>query len=225
LKSGKLIYISIATIITVALLYFFDQVMQVNYLTKVSIKLFLFSLFPAIYIVKTGSNVIRDSLKNRNRKGRGLSILLGIALFLIILLAYFIARELMDIHVILGEFEEKYKIDSRSILYYGLYITFINSLLEEFFFRGFIFLNIIKLGFRKTAYIISSLAFSVYHIANYKNWFSVELFLLASLGLFIGGCIFNALDEKDHSFFNSWFVHICADVAIVLIGLIIFDFF
>lgn len=225
MKLGKLAYISITTIIIIALLYFVDQVMQVNYLTKVGVKLILFSLFPTIYIIKTGNNVIKDSLQNRRKNGRGISTFLGIALFVIILLAYFALKRFIDLDLLMREFEGKYKINSHSILYYGLYITFINSLLEEFFFRGFIFLNIIKLGYRKTAYIFSSMAFAIYHIANFKNWFSMELFMLASLGLFIGGCVFNALDEKDHSFLNSWFVHICADLAIVLIGLIIFNFF
>jgi hypothetical protein len=39
----------------------------------------------------------------------------------------------------------------------------------------------------------------------------------------MGGIIFDYLDDKENTFMNSWFVHICADVAIVVIGLYIFN--
>jgi membrane protease YdiL (CAAX protease family) len=78
------------------------------------------------------------------------------------------------------------------------------------------------LGYKKTGYITSSLLFALYHIANFQNWFSPVLYILAIVGLFLGGTIFNFLDDKDNTFFNSWFVHICADLAIVFIGYLIF---
>ncbi|TAH63854.1 MAG: CPBP family intramembrane metalloprotease, partial [Gottschalkiaceae bacterium] len=101
--------------------------------------------------------------------------------------------------------------------------TFINSFLEEFFFRGFIFLNLYKLGFKKGAYIFSSILFSLYHIGIFKNWFNPLLIILAVSGLISVGFIFNYIDTKSKSFINSWIVHILADAAIMLIGLRMFN--
>jgi len=192
----------------------------------VILKLFLFSIFPIIYILKTGDNVVKDSIINKKRsKLFSLSTFLGIIIFVIIIISFNFLKQYIDIPQLVGEFEDKYKINKTNIVYYGLYITFINSLIEEFFFRGFIFLNIKKLKYKKLAYIISSLAFAIYHIANFQNWFSIGMFLFVSVGLFIGGCIFNYLDDKQETFLNSWFVHIAADLAIILIGFKIFEVF
>lgn len=151
-----------------------------------------------------------------------ISVILGIAVFLTVMIAYLLVKQFIDLDTLVMEFEDKYKINQSNILYYGLYITFINSWLEEAFFRGFVFLNLKKLGFRKWGYMLSSLAFSTYHIANFQNWFSWQAFILAYIGLFIGGTIFNYLDDKPDTFLNSWFVHICADLAIIIIGFNIF---
>jgi membrane protease YdiL (CAAX protease family) len=204
-----------------------DQVLMVSYNAKIIIKVLTFLTFPVIYILMTKDNVIKDSMENtlqncRKLKIKSVSTILGILLFLFLLGVYFIFKDFLDIDAIRLDFEVKYKITKDSLLYYGLYMSFVNSLMEEFFFRGFIFLNLKKLGYKKTGYITSSLLFALYHIANFQNWFSPVLYILAIVGLFVGGTIFNFLDDKDNTFFNSWFVHICADLAIVFIGYMIF---
>ena len=227
MRKNKLIYIIAASLLTVTILYMADQVLMVSYNAKIIIKVLTFLTFPMIYILMTKDNVVKDSMKNalqncRKLKIKSVSTILGILLFLFLLGVYFLFKDFLDIDAIRLDFEVKYKITKDSLLYYGLYMSFVNSLMEEFFFRGFIFLNLKKLGYKKTGYITSSLLFAIYHIANFQNWFSPVLYILAIAGLFVGGTIFNFLDDKDNTFFNSWFVHICADLAIVFIGYMIF---
>ena len=226
-KGKDAIYLIASSILVIVLLYFFDQVMALSYLNKIALKAALFIIVPAIYIVQTGENVFKASIFNiRISKGKArrwnVGTILGVLVFIVIVLTYIVVKPYIDTDQMLVEFQEKYKINKSNILYYSFYLTFINSFLEEFFFRGFLFLNIKKLGFRKTAYIFSSFLFAVYHIANFQNWFSVSVFVLALAGLFAGGCIFCYLDDEKETFLNSWFVHICADLAIVFIGLYIF---
>ncbi|NCB42627.1 MAG: CPBP family intramembrane metalloprotease [Clostridia bacterium] len=223
----NLTYLISTSILAIALLYIFDQVMALNYMSKVGLKIALFSIFPAVYAIQTGENVLKSSILNlkRNRphlRGLNKSATLGILIFIVLIVAYVFIRPYIDTGQMIVEFQEKYKINKSNLLYYSFYLVFINSFLEEFFFRGFLFLNIKKLGLRKTAYIFSSLLFAVYHIANFQNWFSIPVFILALIGLFAGGCIFNYLDDQQETFLNSWFVHICADLAIVLIGFYVF---
>ncbi|MGD9676872.1 MAG: CPBP family intramembrane glutamic endopeptidase [Vulcanibacillus sp.] len=218
----KVLYIIISSMITIGLLYLIDQILTLNYITKIGVKLFLFALIPTIYILKTKQNILKESIRNRARENNKFSTILGLTVFILIIIAYVITKQYIDLDVLIGEFECKYEIDRSNIIYYGLYLAFINSLLEEFFFRGFIFLNLKKLNLRRSAYFISSAAFTIYHMANIQNWFSIGLFLFVIIGLFAGGVIFNYLDDKQNTFFNSWFVHICADLAIVLVGFKIF---
>ncbi|MBZ9635369.1 CPBP family intramembrane metalloprotease [Clostridium sp. FP1] len=103
-----------------------------------------------------------------------------------------------------------------------MYITFGNSFLEEYFFRGFYLLKSYELKSKKFAYIYSSLLFGVYHIAIFKTWFNSGLVGLALIGLISIGFIFNWLDTRSKNFINSWLVHILADSAIIIIGLRMF---
>ena len=103
-----------------------------------------------------------------------------------------------------------------------IYISFINSLLEEFFFRGFAFLSLKRLTGRGFAYVFSSLSFALYHVAMMIGWFSLPLFMLMLAGLFVGGMIFNYLNEKCENVYTSWLVHMFANLGINTVGFILF---
>ena len=62
----------------------------------------------------------------------------------------------------------------------------------------------------------------MYHIAMMIGWFSLYLFALILVGLFIGGFIFDWLDEKTGTLYPSWFVHMFANFAINTVGFILF---
>jgi membrane protease YdiL (CAAX protease family) len=99
----------------------------------------------------------------------------------------------------------------------AIYTVFVNSFIEELFFRGYVFKGLLKN--RKIAYIFSSALFALYHVTIFKSWFSLPVFLLTMVGLFIGGLIFSYFVEKSNSFLASYLIHISADLAIVGIGI------
>jgi len=109
-----------------------------------------------------------------------------------------------------------------NFLFVALYITSINSLLEEFFFRGFSFLSLKEVSSRKIAYIFSALAFAIYHVAIMNNWFTPPLFILLIVSLFIAGLLFNYLNERFNNIYVSWIVHMSANLAINTVGFILF---
>lgn len=57
-----------------------------------------------------------------------------------------------------------------------------------------------------------------------KGWFSIYLYIITLIGLFIGGLIFNYLNEKNENIYSSWLVHMFANFAINTIGFILFYF-
>ncbi|MFT3952306.1 MAG: CPBP family intramembrane metalloprotease [Oscillospiraceae bacterium] len=224
MKSKRLSYIIASSLIIILSLYFVDQVLQVNYISKVLVKVFVFLIAPLIYIGLSKYNFIKDALKVIKKPFRfKLSHLLGLLVAVILFAAFLVVQRFMNVDVLISELEEKYRISKNNIFFYGAYLVFVNSLIEEFFFRGFLFLNIKELHMKRTAYIVSAAAFSVYHISNFQNWFNVWVLMLALVGLFLSGLLFSFLNDKDDTFLNSWFVHICADVSIVVIGYILLN--
>jgi membrane protease YdiL (CAAX protease family) len=145
-------------------------------------------------------------------------LILGIIFFTILLSVYFILRQYIDLDTISQNLRQNLKVTASNFIFVAAYITFGNSFIEEYFFRGFIFLRLYENGSRKTAYIFSSLLFSLYHIMMFKDWFTLPIFLLAVTGLAGVGFLFDFMDIKYKNIYNSWISHILADSAIMLIG-------
>ncbi len=128
----------------------------------------------------TGSGSIIKSLGLQHIKIRDLKtgFIIGAAVFIIIAAAYFLLGSMIDFNAIKNELETKLKITASTFIFVGLYITFINSFIEELFFRGYIFLNLYKAGFRKTGFTVSSFLFGLYHMAIFQTWFPLPLIIL-----------------------------------------------
>ena len=60
----------------------------------------------------------------------------------------------------------------------------------------------------------------LHYVAIMGTWFSPWIFVLAMIGPFVGGLIFNYLTEKFVSMQASWFVHLMANLAINIVGFI-----
>lgn len=221
MKYKKRNFIIISSVIACMLLYFIEQVLVMSYLAKTLCKILFFTTLPYIYIRLMNKSYVSNRIKT-NKKDLYLGTGLGLFCFAVLIVAYFILKDVIDLSIIANELQTKSKVNSKNFILVAFYITFINSFLEEFFFRGFIFLNLYELGFRKISYIFSSVLFALYHIGIFKNWFNPWLIILAIFGLFSVGFIFNYIDTKSKNFINSWIVHILADAAIMLIGMRMF---
>lgn len=215
-------YILVSAIICAGILFLIEQVFLADYLTKTISKLVLFSLSQIILIKFVQKISFKDGLNLNviDKKTIGMGIGLGICAGAILIGAFLLFEKLIDLETIFYELETKSKITAANYLIVTTYFSFGNSFIEEFFFRGFIFLNLYKLGYKKLAYVFSAGLFSLYHIGIFRTWFRLEIFLLCLFGLFITGVFFNYVDTKAENFLNSWAIHILADVAIVIIGFV-----
>jgi uncharacterized protein len=217
-------YIIISSLLACICLYFIEQYLGVSYVVKTMSKLIFFIILPLIYLkLIKKSNIAEElNLKRLDKKRLKLGFMFGITSFLIVLAAYYILKGTIDLNDIISDLKAK-NITPANFILIGLYVTLGNSFLEEFFFRGFIFLNLYNLKKKKLAYFFSSILFALYHIGIFKAWFNIWLILLCLLGLIIIGFVFNWLNTKSKNFINSWLVHILADSAIILIGLSMFE--
>lgn len=199
-----------------------DAVIQPGYIVKSAIKIVLFLLLPILYSVYD-KNCKLKKLFVPNKRGILLAFLLGIGVYAVILAAYFIFRNIFDFSALTSSLTSTTGVNKSNFIFVAVYISFVNSLLEEFFFRGFSFLALKQAAGRALAYTVSSIMFALYHIAMMIGWFGLPVILLSLVGLFIGGVIFNYFNEKYNNIYLSWLIHMFANFAINTIGFILFN--
>ena len=199
-----------------------DGVLRPGYALKSAIKVAVFMLIPLI-ASRIDGRVLYLPLLRPKKKGLLPAIALGVGIYGVILGGYFLVSPFFDFSRIAGALTENAGVTKANFLYVSLYISFANSFLEEFFFRGFVFFNLKRFSGRKLAYIFSAAAFSLYHVAMMIGWFSPVLFLLVMAGLVVGGMIFNWLNEKLDTIYCSWLTHMFANFAINTIGFMLLN--
>lgn len=207
-------------VVAIAAISYTDLGIRPGYWTKTMVKAPIFFLVPILY-TKIDGDFHPFTLLKWNKSGIKTGFILGIGIYIIVVGFYLLASKLVDLSGIEASLDGNLGIDESNFLIIGLYVSVVNSFLEEWFFRGFIFRGVQKSS-RKFAYVLSSLAFSIYHIAMMDGMFHIGVLALVLLGLFVGGTIFNYLNEKNNTIYASWFCHSFANFAMNTIGVMIF---
>ena len=216
-------YVIVSVLLCTVLMSVVDGIIQPGYAVKSAVKIVLFLLLPQIYFWWNREE--RQYIKqifHPDRQGLKRAAVLGAGVYTVIVGGYFLLRGMIDFSGIVGQLTEDAGVHAGNFLFVALYISLMNSLLEEFFFRGYAFLTLKRLTSRRLAYLFSSILFAAYHLGMTAGWFAPGVWLLSMAGLFVGGCIFNCLNEKSGNLYASWLVHLCANVAINTVGCILF---
>ncbi len=199
-------------LVVIGLLFYVELAAPVPYPIKVGLKICLM-LAPVLFI---DANFFRAPQWNRFR----IALSLGLISFVVIQLTYVVLQKVIDLQQISTLLLKQQGITAPAFIGVAIYITFGNSLLEEWFFRGFL----THLPLRRP-WLFSSCLFALYHLTIFINWFSWWVALIALVGLFVGGLLFCWLNAGERSIWNSWAMHIGADISIVIIGLQMFGYF
>ncbi len=199
-----------------------DGILKANYFIKSLIKLVLFLILPALYSLCDEDIKIKEVFIPEKR-GLKLASILCVLVYVTILGGYFLLKDIFDFSSITTSLTNNIGVTGKNFIFVSLYISFVNSLLEEFFFRGFAFITLKNITSRKFAYLFSAAVFAIYHIAMMIGWFSLDVFLIIMAGLFAGGLIFNYLNERSSTVYPSWLVHMFANFAINTVGFILFE--
>jgi membrane protease YdiL (CAAX protease family) len=196
------------------------SVIPFPYLWRSVIKAALFLGCPLIWAAATKDRRVKSFLVP---SARGLLFALGtgVVVFAVILGGYFLLGGLFDLSGITASLSRTAGVDKDNFIFVALYISFVNSFLEEFFFRGFAFYTLRELSARRPAYIFSALVFSLYHVSIMIGWFDLPLYLLILVALFFGGLIFNYFTERAGNIYFSWMIHMFSNFAINCIGFIL----
>ena len=215
--------LQIVSVIAIACLSmaYFDTVLMPGYFIRSLFKIGMFLLLPLLY-ARLNPKVHYGYLFKFNWPHFKISLLLSISVSVFLLAAYWVLGPFFDFSNVTKSMEKNAGITADNFLIVALYISIANAFLEEFFFRGFAYLELKKSTGKKTALLISSLAFSLYHISIMSSWFTLPLMFLLLSGLFVGGLIFNWLNESSNSLYSSWMVHMFSNFAINIIGYSLF---
>lgn len=222
MKKRSVLWVITIAAICCAAMAFVDGVLQPGYVIKSAIKIALFMLLPLL-VSLLNRDVLYLRLFQPRKKGLAVSAGLGVGLYVLILGAYFLIGRFFDFSKIAASLTANAGVTKENFLYVSVYISFVNSLLEEFFFRGFVFSNLKALYSRPFAYIFSASVFALYHVAMMAGWFSPLLFVLVMVGLIVGGMIFNWLNERLDTIYCSWLTHMFANFAINTIGFLLLN--
>ena len=219
----KTLYIVISVFVLALIMSLVDAVIRPTYFVKSVIKIVLFLVVPMIYFILFRDEVTQMKQLFVPRKKDFLrSLAMGVAIYIVIVGGYFLLRGIIDFSAITGNLTANAGITADNFIYVATYISFVNSFLEEFFFRGFAFITLKNQTNRKFAYIFSAALFSIYHAGMTTGWYHIIVFVLGLIVLFIGGCIFNYLNEKCDNIYPSWLVHMFANFALNTVGFVLF---
>ncbi|MHB1157156.1 MAG: CPBP family intramembrane glutamic endopeptidase [Phycisphaerales bacterium] len=100
----------------------------------------------------------------------------------------------------------------------AIYWCTINSLLEEYVWRWFVFTRCAALTHRNAAILASALLFTIHHVFALAIYFDWRVTLPASGGVCIGGATWAWLYARYGNIYAAWLSHILADAAIFVIG-------
>ena len=221
--NSKSMYIIFALFVFSLAVTYIDAFVHPPYFSKIPIKILFFLILPFLYF-SFNKEDFGDfkSLFAFRKNGLSISLLLGLGIYAVIVGGYFLTRNIFDYSRVTTSLGEGMGITKDNFLYVALYISLMNSFLEEFFFRGFGFILMKKYTTRVFSYIFSPLLFAVYHVGMTLRMFHILLLTIILLGLVVGGMIFNWLNEKNGNIYSSWFTHMFANFAINTVGFVLF---
>ena len=201
------------------IMYSVDVYLNLGYFRRSIIKVALFIIVPLVFsMFNPGFSLFSVLKKGKEEKSLLKSVLLGILVYVFLLTLYVIIKGFIDLDSIEGALKANMNVDKSNFVFVALYISFINSFLEEFFFRGFGSLKLRDKNGKLFAYTMSSAFFAVYHLSMVREWTSPLIVVLGIIGLFLSGIFFNLINERNGNIYNSYMVHMFANFAINTIG-------
>lgn len=153
-------------------------------------------------------------------RGLGAGAVWGAAIAAAILLAFMVFGEsLIDSGKVRAVAAQTGLGDPRVFIPFFLYLCLVNSLLEEYVWRWFVYGRCRDLlagmpGW--AAVVVSSLLFTVHHAVALALQMSWQPALLGSIGVLVGGMVWAGLYQRYGSIWPAWISHILADVAVAV---------
>jgi membrane protease YdiL (CAAX protease family) len=116
-----------------------------------------------------------------------------------------------------GEVLKTWNIDKKSILWLVPVMVIANSVVEEIYWRGYVFLKLKETVKPLTAVVLSSLFYASYHLLTTGALFSFNYALLCTAAIFTAGFFWAFIRLKTNSIWFPIITHLFADLGVMLV--------
>ncbi len=178
-----------------------------------------FIIPPLVYCWFQRISLGRDIFKWRNwRNNLPTALVLGFVAGGIFLVTYAaVGHLLLDKAAITAKIQQQFSVTASTVLLIAPGTILVNSLIEEFFYRGFAF-GLLAPKRPWIGTLLPATVFTVQHLLFIYHWVTALPLALAVVGLFVFAQVLQALYAKSDSIVAPWVVHILGDVAMMLIA-------
>lgn len=199
-------------------------------------KIVVHFVLPILFVAHMYDKGLRQSIKEivTDRKKLPLKEQLkwgtigGLVAFFIILSALAVVSPFIELSAITSSLNEKIKISKELFLIVGAWIIFVNPIMEEFFWRGFVLEEMERLFDYKLSKQIglyfTGILFALHHVIIIYEWFNLWQFIVIVCFLSFAGVALNIMKDKTGSILAPFITHTFADIAIIIVGMIAFGF-
>jgi membrane protease YdiL (CAAX protease family) len=175
----------------------------------------LFAL-PLVWVVVIDRH--RPKLPRLRSRGMGEAVLTGLLMFATIVGAYVLLGDWIDTEGMVRQIQAVGLGVLSTYLLAALYWCTVNSILEEYVWRWFVFTRCEALMPRAVAVAAAGLFFTTHHALALMFYFDWRVTLLGSLGVFIGGATWSWLYLRWRNIYAAYVSHVFADLAVFGVG-------
>jgi membrane protease YdiL (CAAX protease family) len=161
-----------------------------------------------------------------SRRGLGIGILFGALVSLVAVVMYQFLLNQTQVFSGVGE-RIRSKLSEFGLTtplgYAGLatFLAVVNSFLEEYYWRWFVFGRLCKYMSMPAAVVVSSLGFMAHHVVVLSVYFPgrfLTIVLPFSLAIAVGGAVWACLYHRTSSILAPWISHLIVDLTVMAIG-------
>lgn len=207
--------------------------------------IFYFILFPGTWFGKTCFGLIKFHLvawpavatifilrESMSRpapawKARFRTLIPGVLIGVVVVASMFVLMKTPMGDIVLASGDKiRRKVDDLGMLRYyvpfAIYLSLVNSLIEEYYWRWFAYGALRRLMPLGWAHVVAALAFSAHHIVLVSQFFPLNFALFMGLSVGIGGLIWSLMYQKYNTILGPWACHIIIDAGFLWI---VYDLF
>jgi membrane protease YdiL (CAAX protease family) len=186
-----------------------------------SIKVFtlVWPLIATYFILKEGVGQLKALFKFQwgyVLEGAGWGLLMSLSILIVLFSP--VGNAVNEQAGMVREKAEQMGVVSHFVLF-GLFLSLLHSLLEEYYWRWFVFGNLHRFWkSKRLAYGVGALAFASHHIVVTTQFFAGPIGWIFGFAVGIGGAIWSWLMTRHRSIIGAWVSHIIVDITLMSVG-------
>ncbi|MFA5248308.1 MAG: type II CAAX endopeptidase family protein [Patescibacteria group bacterium] len=157
--------------------------------------------------------------EKNNKKSVILGIISGLIFLVAILAIYFWQQDYFQQYAwLIKDKVDKLGIGGTNFLIFAVFLSLIHSLIEEYYWRSFVFRGLLGLMKFWPALIIGGLAFSLHHFLLLSQFFPWTITIPFGLVVGAAGAWWSHVYYKNNSLWGAWIGHVFSDMAVMIVA-------